>query len=364
MSDSGTKSDGPQPPAESGFTAVRYEHTSGFVPLLAELNISLVVTTYQAGKLLAIGTHQGGISISFHNFEQAMGLALTPDGIAVGTKRQVWYLRAAPELAAKIAPPGKYDACFLTRSAHFTGPVQGHELAWGDGSLWQVNTLFSCLSSLREQFSFVPRWRPPFLTDWAAEDRCHLNGLAMEGGRPRFATMLAETDTGAGWRPTKATTGCIYDVVKNQPVIRGLCMPHSPRVSDGRLWVLNSGRGELAVFDATSNTALPICGLPGYTRGLDFFGRYAVVGLSRIREKDVFGGLPIAEHWENLNCGVSIVDCQSGRSVAAFRFLSGVEEIFEVKVLPGIRAPAISGPLPDIDGTDNIWLVPQPQPLN
>lgn len=359
------KSDGSQTPAaEPGLTAVRYEHTNSFTGLLDQLNVSLLVTTYQAGKLVAIGTHQGAVSISFHNFEQVMGLALVPDGVAVGAKRQVWYLRSAPDLAERIAPAGKHDACFLTRSAHFTGPVHGHELAWGDGKLWQVNTLFSCLSSLREDFSFVPHWRPPFVTDWAAEDRCHLNGLAMEEGKPRYVTTLAETNSPAGWRPNKDKTGCIYDVKENQRIVGGLCMPHSPRLVNGRLWVLNSGRGELSVVDSTSKTVVPVAGLAGYTRGVDFFGRFAFVGLSRIRETAVFGGLPIAEHWRDLQCGVAVVDCHSGRQVAAFRFHSGVEEIFEVKVLPGFRCPIISGPLPDVDGTDNIWLVPQPQPLS
>jgi len=352
------------PDPASGMTAVRYEYTSGLVPLLEQLNISLLVTTYQAGRLLAVGTHQGTISIGFHNFEQVMGLAVKPDCIAVGTRRQIWLLWSAPALAPRVETVGKHDGCFLTRSAHFTGPVHGHELAWGDGDLWLVNTLFSCLCTLREEFSFVPRWRPPFVTAWAPEDRCHLNGLALDGGRPRYVTLLAETDTAAGWRPNKATTGCVYDVMRNEPVVRGLCMPHSPRLSEGRLWVLNSGRGELALVDTRAKRAEAVATLPGYTRGMDLFGRYVFIGLSRIRETAVFGGLPIAERRQELCCGVAVVDCHTGQQVAGLRFHSGVEEIFEVKVLAGVRCPVVSGPLPDIDGSDHIWLVPEPQPLS
>src|SRR5262249_40120283 len=154
------------------------------------------------------------------------------------------------------------------------------------------------------------------------------------------------------WRPNKATTGCIYDVMRNEAVVRGLSMPHSPRLAEGRLWVLNSGRGELALVDAAAKRAEAVASLPGYTRGMDFFGRYAFVGLSRIRETAVFGGLPIAERRQELCCGVAVVDCHTGQQVAGLRFHSGVEEIFEVKVLPGIRCPVFSGPLPDIDGND------------
>lgn len=347
----------------AGMTAVHYEHTPNFVSLLEQLGVSLWVTTYQAGKLLAVGAHGGAIHISFHNFEQAMGLAVRPDRIAVGSRRQIWTLRAAPDLAPRVQPAGKYDGCYLARSAHFTGPVHGHELAWAGEELWLVNTLFSCLATIESAFSFVPRWRPPFVTAWAAEDRCHLNGMALENGRPHYVTVLAETDTPGGWRPSKATTGCIYDVTTNTAIVRGLCMPHSPRVHNGRLWVLNSGRGELTAVERDSGRLEPVLGLPGYTRGLDFHGPLAFVGLSRIRETSVFGGLPIAERRAELCCGLAVVDVRSGRQVAGLRFHSGVEEIFEVKVLPGIRCPVVSGPLPDVDGSEAIWLVPQPRPL-
>ena len=50
-----------------------------------------------------------------------------------------------------------------------------------------MNTLFSCLAGLDSRYSFVPRWRPPFISALAAEDRCHLNGLAMvDGDAPAF----------------------------------------------------------------------------------------------------------------------------------------------------------------------------------
>lgn len=344
------------PPAEA--TAVNFEHSTGLGSLLSGLGLSVAITTYQAGKLITVGTHNSKVDIRFHHFEQAMGLARTPEGLAVGTKRQIWFLDGSAEVAPRIPPAGTHDVALLARHAHFTGPIMGHEMAQGEGGLWFVNTLFSCVCTLRSGFSFAPRWRPPFVSALAAEDRCHLNGLALADGRPRYATALGETDTPAGWRPGKVTGGCLIDIPANRVVLRGLSMPHSPRVHNGRVYFLHSGHGQVCRADAATGKTEPVADLPGYTRGFDLFGRYAFVGLSRIRETNVFGGMPIAERRAELKCGLVIVELETGRPAATLVFHSGVEEVFEVKVLPGFRNPVVSGPLPDIDGSETVWMVP------
>src|SRR5262245_63957646 len=164
---------------------VRHEYTHSLPPLLSQLGISLLVSTYQAGKVAAVGVADGELTLSYHNFERAMGMAVKPDAIAVAARAQIWSLHAAHDLAARVEPAGRHDACFLTRSSHFTGEIQIHELAWVGDELWLVNTAFGCLCTLDGRHSFVPRWRPPFLTALAADDRCHLNGLAVADGAPR-----------------------------------------------------------------------------------------------------------------------------------------------------------------------------------
>jgi uncharacterized protein (TIGR03032 family) len=360
----------PPPGPADGRIPVRYEHTGNLADVLQQLGVSLLVSTYQAGKVLAVGVYRGAVVFQFCNFEQAMGLAPHPRRLAVGARRQVWFLRAAPEIAPRIDPPGKHDACYLTRAAHFTGSIHIHEMAWGrrsegeadeaDPELWVVNTLFSCLCTLSEEYSFVPRWRPPFITALAGEDRCHLNGLALQDGLPRYVTVLAESDAPAGWRPTKAQSGCVLEVPSGNVVARGLAMPHSPRWHDGSLWVLDSGHGRLSRVDLTVGRAEAVTHLDGYTRGLALLGPYAFIGLSKIRETSVFGGIPISQRREHLRCGVAVVDLRTGRPVASLHFHSGVDEIFDVKLLPGVRCPVLSGPLPEADGTQTIWLVPQP----
>ena len=235
-------------------------------------------------------------------------------------------------------------------------------MAWIGSELWVVNTLFSCLSSLDDKHSFVPRWRPKFISALAAEDRCHLNGLAIADGRPKYVTALGETDTEQGWRPGKTTGGVIIDVETQEVVTRGLAMGHSPRVHQDRLWVLDSGLGALATVDLQTGQRTVVTQLPGYCRGMSCFGQFAFIGLSKIRETSTLGGLPIAKHRTDLKCGVAVVDLASGQAVASLQFVTGIDELFDVQLLPETRLPYISGPhATTADGKQNIWCIPAPK---
>lgn len=335
-----------------------YEYTPLLVEILQHLRVSLVVSTYQAGKVLVLGVCAGKLEVQFLDFDRPMGLAVSADRIAIGSGAQVHFFQASHPVASSVSPSGTYDGCFVPHSSRYTGRILGHDLAWGDAGLWLVNTLFSCLCTLDDTHSFVPHWKPPFISRLADEDRCHLNGLALEQGQPRYVTALAETDTAAGWRADKARSGCLLDVQSGEVLSRGLCMPHSPRVHNGSLWVLNSGQGTLARVDRRNGALEQVEQLPGYTRGLCFFGQLAFVGLSRIRETNVFGGLPISEHRQSLCCGIAVVDLLSGRTVARFQFLSGVEEIFAVDVIPQHTHPVFGGACIG-DAPQEIWVVPQ-----
>ncbi|CAN5623518.1 TIGR03032 family protein [soil metagenome] len=351
----------PDPPEpEPKLTEVRYEHSPDFAALLESIGATLFISTYQAGRLVVVGVRDGKLHFSFHAFEQCMGMAVSPGRIAIGTRRDVWMLRRAKDLAPTL-PDGPFDDCFLARHAHHTGRIHIHDLSWGRDELWIVNTLFSCLCTLDMETNFVPRWKPPFISALAGDDRCHLNGLAMEAGVPKYVTVLARTDTPAGWRPDKAKTGCLLDVPSGEPVVQGLSMPHSPRVHGGRVWLLESGHGRLSLVDAVECTIEPVAHLPGYTRGLAFAGRFAFVGLSKIRETNIFGGLPIATRRADLKCGIGVVDLSTGQLAGQLEFLSGVEEIFDVQILAGTLNPAIRGPSPDSDGQQQIWLAGTPR---
>jgi uncharacterized protein (TIGR03032 family) len=311
--------------------------------LLHQLGLSLLVTTYQANKLLVVRAAQGGLSTLVRSFERPMGMAIDARRMALGTRDGVWVLRNVPDIAPRIEPPGHHDACYLPRSYHVTGDIGVHELAWAGDELWIVNTRFSCLCTLDSEYSFVPRWRPPFISALAAEDRCHLNGLAVVQGQPKYVTALGETDTADGWRPHKPHGGCLIDIPSGKIVARGLSMPHSPRWHDGRLWVLESGTGRLVLVDTATGSCQIVAELPGFARGLALIGSYAFVGLSKIRETSAMDGVPLAERRTELKCGVAVVNCRDGGLVAFLEFQTAVEEIFDVQALAGPRFPEVVG---------------------
>jgi uncharacterized protein (TIGR03032 family) len=321
---------------------LRAVHTPNFPTLLRQLGASLLLTTYQAGKLVLVRDEGDHLNTHFRAFQAPMGLALSGDRLAIGTTIQVWEYVNVPAVTAKLDPPDRHDACFLPRSSHVTGNIQIHEMAWdAGGALWVVNTRFSCLCTLDRSASFIPRWRPPFVSALEPTDRCHLNGLAMVDGRPRYVTALGETDTPDGWRANKARGGVLIDVDSGEAITRGLSMPHSPRWYAGRLWLCESGAGTFGFIDQDTLKYEPVAEVPGFTRGLDFAGHLAFVGLSQVRESAVFSGIPItqrlAEH--ERTCGVCAIDLRSGQVVALLRFETGVQEVFAVTVLPGLRYP-------------------------
>ena len=334
----------PVPAVNDSDSPFRSVNSSGFAGLLEDLGITLLVTTYQAGKIMAVRGHEGRVSTLLRGFERPMGLAVRGTRqLALGTRNQVWFFRNAPDIALQLAPAGKHDACYLPRVAYVTGDIRCHEMAWVEDELWIVNTFFSCLCTIDPEYSFVPRWHPPFLVGPMPGDHCHLNGLAVAGDKVRYVTALGESSTPAGWRPTKADGGIILDVPSGAIVSRGLSMPHSPRVYGGQLWVLESGTGQLQSVALESGKRTVVAELPGFARGLAFFGPYAFVGLSKIRESGTFGNLPLTAKGIDLQCGIWVVDVRSGRVVQFMQFLAGVEEIFAVEVLAGLRFPEILG---------------------
>jgi uncharacterized protein (TIGR03032 family) len=322
--------------------ALRSVSSPSFAQVLAQLKISLIVTTYQAGKVIVVRLDDGKINTHFRDFHKPMGCVADNARLTIGGANTIWYLRNVPAVAPKLEPVGRHDAAYLPRRVHVTGDIDIHEMAWTkQGELWVVNTRFSCLCTLDDDNSFIPRWRPHFVSGLAMEDRCHLNGLALENGEIKYVTALGETNSAGAWRSNKRDGGILMDVPKNEVLLRGLSMPHSPRLHDGKLWLLESGKGNISTVDLENRQVREVASVPGFTRGLDFYGPLAFIGLSQVRESATFSGLPLTERLKERTCGVWVVNVETGQTVAFLRFEAGVQEIFSVQVLRGITFPEI-----------------------
>jgi uncharacterized protein (TIGR03032 family) len=345
---------GSQP--EQEFRDIRCSHSESLPGLLTQLRLSILISTYQTGHVVVVAARDGRLVLTFHRFERAMGIAVKPGTIAVCARKDVWFLRDAPDIAAKLEVGGPHDACYLARTSHFTGDIEAHESAWVGREFWIVNTLFSCLAALDPHYSFAPRWRPPFVSALRPEDRCHLNGLAVVDGVPRYVTALAETDSPAGWRAVKHNGGCLIEVATGRVLVRGLALPHSPRCHAKGIFFLHSGQGRLDVADPLTGQVTAVTSLPGVARGLALHGGFAFVGLSKARP--TLEGVPIVANRDELRCGLWAVDLQSGAVAAHLEFGTGVEEIFDVQVLPGTVLPYVSGPWAEQDTGQPLWTVP------
>jgi len=353
VADPSPPNNGSPPPADAGPSPLRSVHTTNFPMILDHLASSLLVTTYQAGKLVVVRSSDGVINTHFRAFNKPMGMAVGRGRLAIGTAVDVWEFRNVPAVTAKLDPPHKHDAVFLPRSAHVTGDVQIHEMAYVGDEVLFVNTRFSCLAKHDPDHSFAPTWRPKFITALTPDDRCHLNGLCVVDGRPRWVTALGETDASGGWRENKKSGGILIDVESNEIVSRGLSMPHSPRWHAGRLWLLESGTGSLGFVDLTTGKYESIVHLDGFTRGLEMVGNLAFIGLSQVRETAIFSGIQITERLQETErtCGVWVVDVQRGEVVAFLKFEDAVQEIFAVALLPGMRFPDVINDNAEIVGS-------------
>ena len=327
---------------------LRIDCSRHFLDWLAASDIALALSTYQSGKLFLIGRCEDGrLSVFERSFNRAMGLWASADGgdLYLATLFQIWRFRDA--LDGRPDREG-FDRLYVPQLAWTTGELDVHDLARDrHGRLLFVNTLMSCLATVSETASFLPLWRPPFISRLAAEDRCHLNGLALRDGLPAHVTAVARCDVADGWRDHRSEGGVVIDLATDRVVAEGLSMPHSPRWYRERLWLLESGSGWLGHLDPASGRFERVTFCPGYARGLAFHGNWAVVGISKPRGDAMFRGLALDRELEARGavprCGLLVVDLDSGEIRHWLRFEGIVGELYDVVLLPGVRRPRALG---------------------
>ena len=320
-----------------------------FPSWLASTGSGIAFSTYQAGKLFLLGTKADGkLSVFERTLARCMGVGVSADARSLLVASEYQIVRFDNVMAGSPPMDNGIDASFVPHQTWITGDVDVHDIGFGaDGRPLFVNTLFNCIATVSDGYSFKPLWQPPFISKLAAEDRCHLNGLALDDGVARYVTAVSRSDIADGWRDRRADGGIVIDVASGESVASGLSMPHSPRLHGGKLWLLNSGTGELGTVDVASGTFSPVAFVPGFARGLAFVGKHAVVGLSLPRDNRTFSGLPLDDALKardaDARCGLAVIDLASGDMVHWVRIEGVVRELFDVVALPGARQPTAIG---------------------
>jgi uncharacterized protein (TIGR03032 family) len=318
-------------------------YTPNVAELLIQLNCSLAITTYQAGKLIFLSPDgENAMRQLPRDFDKAMGLAVNKNRIALATKEEVVILANAPQLAIGYpVKPNFYDAFYVPRASYYTGSIDIHDMDWDkEGRLWAVNTLFSCLVTIDDAYSFQPRWMPPFIKSLESGDLCHLNGMALVEKMPKYVSMFGQTTTAKGWRNGVETNGLIMDIDNNEIVAHSLPMPHSPRWFNGQLYCLLSATGQLIKIDIATGKYDVITRLKGFVRGMAKQGDYLFIGLSKLRQNaSTFRDLAISK--DAIYCGVEIIHLPTGANVGNIRYQQSVEEIYDVQIMPDSLRPGI-----------------------
>jgi uncharacterized protein (TIGR03032 family) len=315
--------------------------SSDLPALLESLNISLMLTTYQAGKVILVSSDGTKMTQLLRSFDRPMGVALNGEMLALALRLNVAIFRNDSYLAQTYPKrPETYDAIYFPIATNKTDFIDTHDLAFTRHGLVAVNTAFSCLVKIDAGFSFQPIWRPAFISELSAQDRCHLNGMAVdESGEIRYVTAFGKTDSREGWRTNKLNGGIVIDVATQHILAEGVAMPHSPRLYRGKLYLLSSATEQLLEVDTASGIITNLATVNGFIRGLSFKGDYAFIGVSRLRKSHVFGDLSIANR--KINAGVAIINLISGEQVGEITYGEELQEIYDIHVLHGKRRPNI-----------------------
>ncbi len=323
--------------------------TSRLLPAwLNQENCSIAFSTYQVGKMFMMGLQPDQrVHFTERTFPRCMGLGVTEDAQTVWMSSlfQLWRFENS------LPKDGLYqsnDKVYLPQMAYTTGDLDIHDIAIGqDGKPIFVNTLFGCLATVSETHSFKPLWKPPFLSKLVPEDRCHMNGMAEVNGKPKYVTIVGMTDVADGWRDHRKNGGVVMDVETNEVVCSGLSMPHSPRVYQGKLWLLEAGTGYFGYVDLEKGSFERVTFVPGFLRGMDFTGNYAVVGSSGLRENKTFQGLALDENLKKANTearsALSIINLTTGAVENWMRTSGIIQELYDVRILHNTRQPLLIG---------------------
>jgi uncharacterized protein (TIGR03032 family) len=319
----------------------------GFADWLRANKLSMAFTSYQTGQLFLVGVMPNGtVSFNQQNFTRAMGLSYKPGRLYLGALHQVWRLE-------NMLRPGQmgnqnFDMVLVPRNAQTTGDVDVHEVGTDSaGRVIFVNTKYSCLATLDLNHSFRPIWKPKFISKLAPEDRCHLNGMAMDNGKPRYVTAVSRSDVVTGWRERRHEGGVLIEVETDRVVTDQLSMPHSPRVYGDTVLALDSGRGQIIRIDPSTGSRTDIAFCPGFLRGMSIHNGHALVTVSKPRN-GTFSGLALdaamaerdAEPW----CGVLVVNLASGDIVEWVKLDGFITELFDVTAMAGVACPMAIGP--------------------
>lgn len=329
----------------------KFEFDRYFLSWLHDVQHSIIISSYKTHNIFCIGHYvekkgDSKLSIWYSNFNRPMGLTCHLQRMWIASSGNLWRFENAGKVSNFKDNLGEFDANYVARKAYFSSDIDTHDLCVDkNDNVYYCSALFSCICTPSDTHTFKVYWKPPWISKIAPEDRCHLNGLCLRDGIPRYVSSICRADVGGSWKNHRANGGVIWDIVNNEAVCTGLCMPHSPRWHDGKVWVLESGAGYFGYVE--NGKFLRKCFIPGYLRGLAFIGnQYAVVGSSQDRHENIFQDIPLGQELSKrggtAQCGVFVINLETFDIIHHITFSNPIVELYDVCVIPGVTRPKIT----------------------
>lgn len=353
-------------------------YSSSFPAFLLKHSISLAFTSYQASRVCFLRAANNQINLHLRAFPRPMGIYADEERITLGTFSEVIDFRRSQSvldevqqgvhdndarLSRKLKEKAQQareivrlrknreleevkqaDALYLPRASHYSGMINIHDIAWGKSGLWVVNSTFSCLSTLSPDSSFVARWKPWFISELVPEDRCHVNGMSLRDGEPRYVTTFNQHDHMDSWSQSAIGKGTLIDIEDNRIILDNLTMPHSPRYHNGYVYVCNSGNGTVLKVNPDTGVTQTILELPGFTRGISFYKNYMFVGTSKTRKSEVREQIPLLNKYDTTQSGVWVYNFDTNAIVDHLIFDDSLEQIYDIAVIPECTVPELVSP--------------------
>ncbi len=335
---------------EAGITkdSIRFTASPPFTKLLNRMGITLVVSREYENLLCAYYPDKGKLVQSFFHVPH-------PSGIIADRKKGSLYVAATrnPNQVIefritknnidrlKIMPP-QTRVLVPSRSKFYPGQYYFHDLALGNGKLYANSVGMNCIIEVNmdDQAVDKPIWWPRCIERKGKPDHkanyIQLNSIAI-GKSLQSSYFSASAAKISARRPGQLNfpvnkTGVIFSGKSREVIFDGLTRPHSARIHKGRIWVANSGYGEVGYFEGGIYVAA--YKLNGWTRGLCFAGDILFVGVSRV--------LPRFRHYapgiktKARECSVVAIDLIRKKVVGEIKFPSG-NQIFAIDFFDSAR---------------------------
>lgn len=310
--------------------------TPGFAEVLYKNRATLLLSTYQAGRVFVLSSTNGEqLDVQPVRFRKPMGIALHGTRMAVATLNRI-EIYAGNETVGKNSPMSfqKFDRFYVPRMGYVSGHLDLHDIHLHDKGVFAINTQFNCIASFSIEHHFTPRWVPPFIDAMVPEDRCHLNGMAVKDHFPSYVTALGQGNEKGSWRDGITTDGILIDVAQNKILFSDLAMPHSPRFINDELYLIESAKGDLIKINPEKQTKSVVGRTAAFSRGLAHFNGIAAIGRSKARETSkTFKKLP--EDVRKKPAGIDLMELSSGQLLGRMHFGAVVDEIYDVQVITG-----------------------------